>query len=281
MFLDGTKTKRWLSVNPLAGIITTVAGTGISGYSGDGGAATSATLKGPVAIAVDSAGNFYFTDSKNNVIRMVSVSTGIITTVAGTGTVGYSGDGGPATSARLGFPLGVFVDLAGNIYTADALTHRVRKINKSTGFITTLAGTGVEGSHGGYSGDGGPATAAQLNIPVAVTVDSAGFVFIADESNHVIRMVSGSTGIITTVAGNGIQGYSGDGGPATAATMNQPADVALDSAGNIYIVDSNNNVIRMVSGSTGIITTVAGIAGSFGYSGDGGLATSADRKSVV
>jgi hypothetical protein len=254
------------------GIITTVAGSEYDylGYSGDGGAATSARLSSPQSVAVDSAGNIYIADSYNNRIRKVTASTGIITTVAGGSFIGYSGDGGAATSAALSEPNGVALDSADNIYIADLGNNRIRKVDASTGIISTVAGDGAEG----YSGDGGAATNAMLYGPWAVAIDSAGNIYIADLGNSCIRKVTASTGVITTIAGNGIQGYSGDGGGATSATLNGPAGVAVDSAGNIYIADFDNNRIRKVVASTGVITTVAG-DGAPGYSGDGGAATSA------
>ena len=265
------KTQRLLSATHGTGAVTTVAGTGTQGYSGDGGLATSAKLNLPFGVAVDAAGNIYIADTYSHAIRLVTSSTGIITTVAGTGFSGYSGDGGPATLAKLDYPFGVAIDAAGNIYIADTYSRAIRVITKSTGIITTVAGTGIQG----YSGDGGPATSAKLDYPYGVAIDTAGNIYIAERFRHVIRLVTKSTGIITTVAGTGgSSGYSGDGGPATSAKLYEPIGVAIDAAGNIYIVDSGNNVIRMVTSSTGIITTVAG-TGTQGYSGDGGLATSA------
>jgi sugar lactone lactonase YvrE len=250
-----------------SGIITTVAGTGSSGFSGNGGQATSAQLYYPDWIAVDSAGNLYIADSYNSCIRKVSAS-GIITTVAGTGaSEGYSGDGGQASAAQLYKPEGVALDSAGNLFIADSGNACIRKV--SSGIITTVAGTGVSA---GYSGDGGQAASAQLNYPYGVTVDSAGNLFIVDTWNNRVRKVS-TSGIITTVAGNGSLGYGGDGGPASSAQLNSSYGVAVDSAGNLFIADTYNERIRKVS-SSGIITTVAG-DGSWGYSGDGGQATSA------
>jgi sugar lactone lactonase YvrE len=243
------------------GTITTVAGNGRCCFSGDGGSPTSASLNQPQGTAADSAGNLYIADYGNSRVR--KVSGGTITTVAGGGK-GPLGDGGPATSATLGSPVGVAVDSAGNLYIADSWSNRIRKV--SAGTITTVAGNGI----GGFSGDGGPATSASLDGPYGAAVDAAGNVYIADWQNNRIRKVSGGT--ITTVAGNGNQGFSGDGGPATSASLNQPQGVAVDSVGNLYIADSGNERIRKVSGGT--ITTVAG-SGSYGFSGDGGPATSA------
>jgi sugar lactone lactonase YvrE len=251
--------------------ITTVAGNGTQGYSGDGGPATSAELNGPGVVVVDTVGNLFIAELHNNSIRKVAAGTGTITTVAGNGIAGYNGDGGPATSAELNYPSGVDVDNQGNLYIADTSNYRIRKVDGNTGTITTVAGNGI----GGYSGDGGPATSAELNTPGGVRVDNAGNLFIADTSNHVIRKVAAGTGTITTVAGNGTKGYSGDGGPATSAELHYPDGVTVDSAGNLYIADTNNNRVREVAAGTGTITTVAG-NGMPGYSGDGGPATSAE-----
>jgi trimeric autotransporter adhesin len=251
-----------------------MAGDGTVGFSGDGGPATLAELYFPQDIVVDGAGNVYIADTWNHRIRKVTASTGVISTVAGNGTEGYSGDGGPATSAELNAPSGVALDGAGNIYIADSDNNRVRKVTASTGVISTVAGNGVKG----YSGDGGLATNAELNTiygpGAAVALDAAGNIYIADQFNNRIRKVTVSTGIITTVAGNGTTGYSGDGAAAINAELNGPDGVALDSAGNIYIADTYNYRVRKVTVSTGIISTVAG-NGTDTYSGDGGPATSA------
>jgi uncharacterized repeat protein (TIGR03803 family) len=251
--------------------IATVAGDGTPNYSGDGGPAISAGINGPDEAVVDSSGNIYIADTGNSRIRKVTSATGIISTVAGNGTFGYSGDGGAATKAEIGYPSGVAVDSAGNIYIADYANERIRKVTVSTGIISTVAGNGTAG----YSGDGGAATSAELQHPVGVAVDSAGNIYIADMENNRIRKVTASTGKISTVAGDGTEGYSGDGGAATSAELDYPWEAVVDSAGNIYIADSYNERIRKVTVSTGIISTVAG-DGTFGYSGDGGLATSAE-----
>ena len=246
------------------GTITTIAGTGKSDFSGDGGPATQATLSWPEGVALDGAGNLYIADMNNHRIRKID-STGMITTVAGTGGLGFSGDGGPASQAQINSPTGVAVDGAGNLYIADTGNHRLRKVD-STGMITTVAGTGGLG----FSGDGGPASQAQINSPEGVAVDGAGNLYIADRGNR-IRKVD-STGTITTLAGTGERGFSGDGGPASQAQINTPTGVAVDGAGNLYIADRGNR-IRKVD-STGTITTIAG-TGKFGFSGDGGPATEA------
>lgn len=258
-------------------LIYTVAGNGTAGYSGDGGLATLASLNSPGGTALDSAGNLYIADSYNQVIRKVSAGTNVITTVAGNGTPGYSGDSGLATSAQINNPYGIAVDSAGNIYFSDSYNSVVRKVTAATGIITTFAGNGTPG----YTGNNGPAVNAQLAYPQALALDSVGNLFIADSSNRYIRKVAADTGTITTVAGNGQSGVSGDGGPATSAALDYPTGVSIDSAGNIYIVSHYGNVVRKVTAGTGVISTVAGNgygSSSYrgGYSGDGGPATSAE-----
>ncbi len=243
-----------------------VAGNGSPGYSGDGGPATSAALNSPAGVAVDAAGNVYIADRGNHVVRRVSAS-GTIATIAGRGSQGYSGDGGPAASAQLGSPTGLALDAAGNLYITDPFYNVVRKVS-AAGTITTLAGTGAAD----YAGDGGPAAAAALNAPMGVTVDMVGNVYV---SCGPTATVSGSvrkiftTGIISTVAGTGTA-LPGDGGSATKARLSDPRGLAFDSLGNLYIADAGNWRLRRVS-TTGIITTVAG-NGTFNYSGDGGPA---------
>ena len=258
------------------GIITTVAGNGTQGYSGDGGRATSAEFDFPCGVALDASGNLFIADGANSRIRKVGTN-GIITTVAGNGFNsgpgmggGYSGDGGPATSAELSWPGDVALDASGNLFIPDEGNQRIRIVG-TNGIITTVAGNGTRG----YSGDGGPASNAELNYPIDVAVDASGNLYIADQYNNRIRKV-GTNGVITTVAGNGTQGYSGDGGPATSAELNQPEGVALDASGNLFIADFGNSRIRKV-GTAGMITTVAG-NGTPSYSGDGGPATSAELQ---
>ncbi|MFZ4789728.1 MAG: PKD domain-containing protein [Candidatus Competibacteraceae bacterium] len=251
-------------------IITTIAGNGTPGYSGDGGPATQASLDFPAGVAVAADSSVLIADSHNYRIRRVGLD-GIITTVAGNGTPGYSGDGGPATQASLDFPAGVAVAADSSVLIADSHNYRIRRVGLD-GIITTVAGNGTHG----YSGDGGPATQASLDFPVGVAVAADGSVLIANYDSNRVRRV-GPDGIITTVAGNGTPGYSGDGGPATQASLNFPTSVAVAADGSVLIADANNSRIRRV-GPDGIITTVAG-NGTHGYSGDGGPATQASLSS--
>jgi hypothetical protein len=224
----------------LDGVIRTFAGNGQTGASGDGGLATDAAVGNPSAVALDGAGNVYVSQMGSNVIRRVSPD-GRISTIAGTGAAGFSGDGGPATQAQMRVPIGIVSDAAGNIYVAEQGNNRIRKVG-SDGVITTVAGNGTAG----FSGDGGPATAAQINSPFGVGVDAPGNVYLTDSRNERIRRV-GRDGIITTVAGNGISGYAGDGGPATQAQLRGPHGVTVDAAGNIYIADTANDRVRRVT----------------------------------
>ena len=250
-------------VDLTTGVITTVAGGG-TGDLGDGGPATDATFSShPMRVAGDRAGNLFVADAHHARIRRIDTATGIIDTVAGCGAEGYSGDGGPATRAQIASPHGTALDQHGNIYIADLKNDRIRRVDASTGTITTVAGTGEHG----YSGDGGPATEAMLASPISVTVSGNGDLYIADHRNSRIRVVDAATGIITTVAGVGEQGFLGDGGPATLAAISLPRDVALDAEGNLYIADGANNRIRKVD-SNGTITTVVG-TGRTEFSDDG------------
>ena len=215
---------------------------GTAGYSGDGGTAPNALLHGPQGVAVDSSDNVYIADTTNNRIRKVTYSTDIISTIAGNGTAGYTGDGNAATSAELNNPYGVAMDTNGNIYIADTYNNRIRKVTTSTGKISTIAGNGTAG----FLGDNGAATGAELYLPTGVAVDSSGNIYIADYGNNRVRKVTVSTGVISTVAGNGTGGFSGDNGSATSAKLYRPAGVALDSSGNLYIADAYNNRVRVV-----------------------------------
>lgn len=224
------------------GTVKTVAGnTATTEFESEGSPATETGMWGPQGLAVDrSTGAIYYSDTQNNAVR--KIYNGTVTTVAGRGReeAGFTGDGGPAVEARLNFPKGITIDALGNLYISDAGNHVIRKV--SNGIITTIAGTGVPG----YSGDGGPATDAEFFGAQGIAVDKDGNVYFADVNKSVIRKITVSTGIISTVAGNGTAGFSGDNGPATEAQLYDPWDVAVDAEGNIYIADSGNAVIRMV-----------------------------------
>ncbi|MFE3183070.1 NHL repeat-containing protein [Streptomyces violascens] len=226
-------------------VVTTVAGTGgVTAFSGDGEPAVKAGLASPTAVAVDGDGNLYVADSSNQRIRRVDAKTQIITTVAGGYTNDFYGDGGPATHAAFDFPYDVAVDGDGNLYIADRYNNRVRRVDAKTQVISTVAGNGDYGS----DGDGGPAVKASFGRPSGVAVDGDGNLYIADNSNQRIRRVDAKTQVISTVAGNGAQGFSGDDGPATSATLHDPAAVAVDGNGNVYIADTSNHRIRRVNG---------------------------------
>lgn len=270
LFIADTYNHRVRKVSP-AGIISTIAGTGVASYNGDGIAATTAALQYPMDLLMDGSGNLIIADANDRRIRKINTS-GMISTMAGNGVAGYSGDGGAATSAALSFPTGIAMDGSGNLYIADTNNNRIRKVNTS-GIITTCAGTGVAG----YNGSGIAATSASLYNPWGVAADSVGQLYIPDRYNHLVRKVD-TTGKIFDVAGNGSANYGGDGGLATGASLYNPYGVTTDGSGNIYIADFNNYRIRKVD-TTGKISTVAG-NGIYGFSGDGGLATSASIGNV-
>ncbi len=327
LFISDRFNYRVRKVDVSTGVITTVVGTGTASSTGDGGAATSASINVPCLSRFDSSGNYYITECNGNRIRkVVTVTTDIptaypslsphsisvISTIAGTGTGSYSGDNGQATSATIKSPHGIDLDSSGNIYFSDTYNHRVRKITASTGIITTYAGTGTSS----YSGDNGVASSAAMYLPHGVCLDSSGTyslmryiftpsiyslvnlignVYIVDYGNHRVRKVLISTSVISTIAGTGASSYSGDNGQATSAALNGPVGVAVDPSGesflccalallfclnllgNVYIGDYHNNRIRKMTAATGAITTIAG-TGTAGYSGDGGAATSAMIK---
>jgi hypothetical protein len=243
----------------LVGIISTYAGTGSASYTGNSGKAAKATLNAPSGLALDGAGNLYIADSGNNAVRKIALSTGIITTVAGTGVSGYTGDNGAATSATLDQPMGITVDTDGNLYIADTSNQCIRRVDAGTGIITTVAGNGNPSGNadgkGTFSGDGGPATSAGLSLPYGVAFDAAGNMYIPDSANNRVRKVD-STGVISTYAGTAAAGYSGDLGPANAATLNNPSGVALDAAGNLYIADTANYALRKVNNTGSEIVTL-------------------------
>jgi sugar lactone lactonase YvrE len=275
----GTVRKLWAR----GGAVTTVAGTGITGFSGDGGQATTARLGKIGGIALDASQNIYIVDGDNNRIRRVDVSTGLITTIAGNGAKIDSGDGGPAADAGVALPTGITVDHEGDVYFSN--WSRVRKISARTGVIETVAG----GSSTAFAGDNGPAIDALFWDPIAFAVSRAGDIYVTDYENSRIRMVAASTGIVTTIVGNGPcpvapifpnltvcqGGFGGDGGPAKNATLNYPGAAAFDAEGNLYISDTIDHRIRRVDASTGIIYTIAG-SGVSGFSGDGGPAVAAE-----
>jgi sugar lactone lactonase YvrE len=254
------------------GNITTVAGSSTGGYSGDGGLSISAKVYLPFGVALDKSGNFYIADTGNNRVRKVNISTYTITTVAGNGKLAFCGDGGPATSACLSQPTGVAVDSAGALYIADNGNYRIRRVDTS-GKITTYAGNGSPT----FCGDGQPATLACLHTPTGVAVDTKGNVYVADEYSCRVRKILASNHTITTVAGNGAIGSSGDGGLAIFAELGGPTGVAVDPAGNLYIADWGNHRVRQVNPS-GIISTLAG-NGTSAFCGDGGVAASACLRS--
>jgi sugar lactone lactonase YvrE len=270
LYISDSKNYRIRKVNR-DGIISTVVGAG-RGYSGDNGQAYGAGLDYPCGVVIDSIGKIYIADRYNNVIRMVDID-GIITTIAGDGSQGYSGDGGRAVDAQLFSPFGLSLDTNGSLYIAENGNHCIRKVDEN-GIISTVAGNGMRG----YSGDDEPAISAMLQDITGVVVDKAGSIYIADSGNHRIRKVD-TAGIISTVAGNGIEGFSGDNGPATAAQISYPDGVAVDLSGNLYIAEYGNNCIRKVD-ILGIITTVSG-KGTEGFSGDNGPAISAQLNHPV
>jgi len=250
------------------GIITTVAGKGTVGYSGDGGPSTEATLNQPYSLELDRNGDIYIVDRLNAVIRKVAAATGIITTVAGTGEKGYGGDSGPGTKAQLREPNDCFLDGQGGLLIADIQDQRIRRLDLATGIITTFAGNGEKAR----AGDGRPAAQASILGARAVCMDRRGNSYICEREGNGVRRVD-AKGIMSTYAGNGERGYSGDGGPALAATWGAPKAIRCDRHGNVVVVDTENHAIRRIDAATGIVTTIAG--GHRGGEGDGGKATDA------
>lgn len=249
----------WSSTSTAATIIITVAGNGEEGFSGDDGPATEARLHGPMGIAVDDSGNIFIADSQNHRIRRVDAKTRIMTTIAGNGKAGFSGDGGKAIEASLNEPNSVAVDTSGNVFIADLCNHRVRKVDGKTGIITTVIGDGFGTlQKGRFAGDGALATSASLFFPMDVAFDNKGNLVVADVRNHRIRMVDKATSIIQTIAGNGNGEYGNDGSNALDASFQFPAGIFYDTAGNMFIADTQNHRIRKIDVDTGIVRTVAG-----------------------
>jgi hypothetical protein len=263
-------------IDAVTGAVTTVAGNGTPGNSGDGGPALSATFNTPTDVAVDAAGNLYIADQGNGLIRKVDALSGLISTAAGGGKTSSGvdglGDGLSATSAILLGPNNVALDGSGNIYIADSFHGLIRKVTAATGIITVVAGGGSGGGTDGW-GDGGPASGAMLNNPNGISLDAAGNLYIADTSHNLVRVVNASSGIITVLAGTGSSGHSGDGGLAVNATLAGPTGMAVDAAGNVYVAEFGNSLIRQISAGSGLIGTLAG--SSAGYAGDGGLSNAA------
>lgn len=279
LYIADTHNHRIRRVEAGTGVITTVAGTGRAGFTGDSGPAINATLNAPRGIAIDGDGNIYIADSNNYRIRRVEAATGLISTVAGNGAQGLTSDGLPALETSFFIPIDLKLDLQGNLLIADAGNNRVYRLDFTTGIVTTLAGSGKAFESGGFSGDGGPATDARFNFLTGIALDREGNIFIADTGNHRVRRVD-SSGIVNTVAGDGFTGefgsgrFRGDGGSALDASFNFPVGLAFDGDGNLYVGDTHNYRIRRID-LAGSINTVAG-SGSFGFSGDDGSALAAD-----
>jgi DNA-binding beta-propeller fold protein YncE len=249
-------------------VINTVAGTGEAGYSGDGGPAVHATMNNLYSLIVDANGDIYVADRFNAAVRKIDAATGIITTLAGTGEPGYSGDGGPGTQAQMREPNDCFLDGKGGLLIADIQDQRIRRVDLNTGIIETFAGNGEKQR----AGDGKPATEASIMGARAVCMDSKGNTYIAEREGNGVRKVD-ANGIMSTFAGTGERGYSGDGGPALVATWGAPKAIRCDHHDNIIVVDTENNAVRLIDASTAVVTTIAG--GHQGGDGDGGSATQA------
>ena len=274
LFIADTFNHRIRRVDAATGIISTIAGNGIQSSSGDGGAATNASLNSPSGVVIDSAGNLFIAEWFGSRIRRVDAGTGVITTVAGGGS---GGDGEAATNANLSITYGLAIDNKGDLFIADVNHQRIRFVDAPSGLIRTVAGNGTSG----FTGDGGQATNASLSFPVDVAADAAGNLFISDQGNLRVRRVDATGQVITTFAGAGASGFSGDGGAATNASFNNSRyGLALDGANNLLIADQSNQRVRRVEALTGLITTIAG-NGTQSFSGDGGQATNATLSSPV
>jgi sugar lactone lactonase YvrE len=256
LYIADTHNHRIRKLNLTTGNITTIAGTGTPGFSGDNAPANAAQLNLPTALALDTTGNLYLADTGNHRIRKISTA-GIITTIAGTGTQGFSGDNALATTAAIDSPTGLALDSTNNLYLADTHNHRIRKITGATGIITTIAGTGSSG----FAGDTATATSANLSLPHGLTIDAAGNLYLADTANHRIRRIDATTGIITTAAGDGTQAFSGDGGPATSASLDTPRAATLSPSTLLTLADTGNQRIRQLTAAPAPSTTIQTIAG--------------------
>jgi sugar lactone lactonase YvrE len=254
-----------------APVISSPVGTGKKGFSGDGGPAAKAELDQPFDVCFDRAGNLYLSDTFNHRVRKVDAKTGIITTVAGNGKKGFSGDGGRATEASLNEPYGIEVDADGNLFIVDRLNFCVRKVDAKSSLISTVAGTGTKS---GYGGDGGPADKALFVEPNGLCLDGKTRLFVADVAGHRVRVVDLKSGTIDTLAGNGKGASTGDGGPLKDAALLGPRAVAMSPSGALYIVERNGNAVRRADLAKGTIERFAG-TGKKGYSGDGGKALDA------
>ena len=273
LFIADALNNRIRKIDLNTNIITTIAGTGDFSYSGDGGPATNAALFLPSGIFIDSNNNLYIADAGNHRIRKIDGSTGIISTVGGSGSPGYSGDGSLATEAMLNGPSGVYVTHNEDIYISEYYNNCIRKIDHSSGIITTIAGTGTSG----YSGDNGPAVNALLSAPMNLYGDLDGNIVFVDSWNSVIRKIDLNTGVISRVAGTGVNGYSGDGGLATDANIRVPTGLFINRQGDTYFTEYYSGNVRRIDASTGFITTVVGY-GVEGFAGDGGPASNAQLR---
>lgn len=269
LYIADSSNNRVVRVDAGSGILTLVAGNGVAMFAGDNGPAVQASVSHPYSVALDAAGNLFISERSSNRIRRVDAASGIITTAAGNGTSGWSGDGGPAANASLFFPAGISFDSSGNLYIADTANQRIRRVDGQTGIITTVAGNGAFQ----IAPDGSVAVNASLSQPAGVAVDRSGNVFISELGSSSIRRIDAVTGVLTTAAGNGSRSFTGDTIPATGAGIGRlAANVAVDSAGNLYFADGTGRV-RRVDAATGKIGTVAGNG-----SGAQGMASSLQRS---
>jgi sugar lactone lactonase YvrE len=276
LFFSEANTHRVRALDAKSGRLVTVAGNGVKGFSGDGGFARDAKLNEPGDLVFDKDGNLLVADSGNNRIRRIALKTGLIDTVIGNGAVTYNGEDLPGLKACLARPNGLALDASGRLLIADSFNARVRRWDPKTGIVTTLAGNGQMV----FDGAGKPATKTSMTSPHAVRVEKNGNILVTDSGDHIVYRIDGKTGILSVVAGDGHPGFTGDGGPAAKARLDQSAGLALDKAGNIYVVDWNNNRVRRIDAKTGIITTVVGngATNSHGeglFAGDGGPAVNA------